>query len=338
MKRLLCVSFLLPAGAAVFLVVQVSPVVQFSVAALGLLPLAWLIGEATDQAGMHTGPMVGGLLNATFGNAVELFVSYFAISNAEFEVVRGSLTGSVVSNALLVVGLTFLVAGRGRLARRSTYVSVAQLALAVPLLLAVSVPYWSGLERSGRAYAGTTVPVLVTLFVLYVASTVWLLRSEQSETDEEARWSLKRSLLILGVGVAAAGFVSEVMTSAISGFADALGVSVFFVSVVFVALAGNAAEHGSSILVAYRGKLELGVEVALKSASQVAAGLIPLVALLSWLVDPLPLDFRVIEIAVLAGAALLLLAVVAPVRADRPRGIALAVGYAAAVALFFAFS
>lgn len=339
MKKALYASFALPAGAIVFLFVHADPVLQFFVAGAGLLPLAWLIGEATEQAGMHTGPVVGGLLNATFGNAVELFVSYFAISSAEFEVVRGSLVGSVVSNALLLVGLTFLVGGGGTLDRRSTFLSLGQLAVAVPLLVAVAVPYWSGLERDDKAYGATTFPVLALLLAVYAASTGWLLWKESQEQNEQgdAKWSLKLSLLLLGAGVGAAGFVSEVMTASISDFARELHLSVFVVSVIFVALFGNAAEHGSALLVARRGHLALGVEVALKSASQVAAMLIPAVAMLSWLVKPLPLSFKPVAIGALAAMLMLAVALLATARAQRPRGVVLVAGYALAVAAFFVF-
>jgi Ca2+:H+ antiporter len=339
MRRILYASFALPAASLVFLFVHVAAVLQFSLAALGLLPLAWLIGEATDQAGKRTGPVVGGLLNATFGNAVELFVSYFAIRSGEFEVVRGSLVGSVVSNALLVVGLSFLAGGAGRLEPRSTYLSLAQLAVAVPLLLAVALPYWTGLQRDSAAYAETTFPALAVLAVAYAASTGWLLRRQSQEPSEtgEAEWSLRRSLLLLAVGVAAAGVVSEVMTSSIADFAGAIGVSVFFAAAVLVALAGNGAEHGSAILVSLRGNVRLGVEVALKSASQVAAMLIPAVAMLSWLVRPLPLSFRPVDVAVLAGTTVVLVAALVRPRAGRVRGSALALAYAVAVAAFFVF-
>ena len=113
-------------------------------AALSLIPLAWLIGEATEHAAHHTGPGVGGFLNATFGNAPELIIALFAVSDGLTEVVRGSLTGSVVGNLLLVLGFSLLFGGRGALDRRSSFLSIGLVGFAVVLLLIPSIPGWEG--------------------------------------------------------------------------------------------------------------------------------------------------------------------------------------------------
>src|SRR5215213_10778713 len=116
----------------------------FVLAALALIPLAWLIGEATEHAARHTGPGIGGFLNATFGNAPELIIALFAVSESKFEVVRGSLTGSVVGNLLLVLGFSLLFGGRGPLDRASSFLSIGLVAVAAALFLIPSIPGWHG--------------------------------------------------------------------------------------------------------------------------------------------------------------------------------------------------
>src|ERR687896_425845 len=117
---------------------------EFALAAVALIPLAWLIGEATEHAAHHTGPGIGGFLNATFGNAPELIIALFAVNAEKFEVVRGSLTGSVVGNLLLVLGFSLLFGGRGELDKESSFVSLGLVALATLLFLVPAIPGWSG--------------------------------------------------------------------------------------------------------------------------------------------------------------------------------------------------
>src|SRR6188508_3009492 len=147
----------------------------FVMAAVSLVPLAWLIGEATEHAAHHTGAGIGGFLNATFGNAPELIIALFAVSDGLFEVVRGSLTGSVVGNLLLVLGFSLLFGGRGKIDRASSFLSLGLVAFATLLLLIPSIPGWSG-DPERDEIVTLTIPVAIVLLVVYVGFTWYSLR------------------------------------------------------------------------------------------------------------------------------------------------------------------
>ena len=311
---------------------------EFVLAALALIPLAWLIGEATEHAAEHTGPGIGGFLNATFGNAPELIIALIAVNEGLTEVVRGSLSGSVVSNLLLVLGAALVAGGRGELDRHSSFVSFGLLALATVLFLVPSIPGWDG-DPDRHALEVVTVPVSIVLLVVYLGVTWYSLRRHSAlhvASDEEIRgWSLRRSLLALAITTAVTALVAEILVGSLEVFADKAGLSEFFVAAVIVAIVGNAAEHGGAVIVAFRGKIALAGEIALSSAAQVAVFLIPAVALLSWLLDPLSLSFRPVEIAALAGSIVYTTLVLFDGRSSRLRGGMLVSGYAVVVVAFF---
>jgi Ca2+:H+ antiporter len=335
MRKLLLASFgLVPLTVAARLL-GLDPVFQFGLAVLALAPLAWLISEATDQAAQHTGPAIGGLLNATFANVPELMIALFALSDGLFDVVRGSLTGSVVGNLLLVLGLALAAGGDGELDRESARRSLALLALAVPLLAVAAVPNLVSGD-SDRAYAFATVPIAVALLAGYGYVLVRSLQEKRGEEGErgEQRWTLRRSLILLGTGTLATAAVSETVTGSIRSFADTLHLSEFFVAAVIVAVAGNAAEHGAAVVVAVRGELKLAADIALESSAQVAALVIPGVALLSWLIEPFPLAFSAVELLVLSGAVAIAALLLHRGRSTRTRGLVLAGAYFAAAAAF----
>jgi Ca2+:H+ antiporter len=149
-------------------------------------------------------------------------------------------------------------------------------------------------------------------------------------------WSLRASLLVLGVATVVTAFVAEALVATIDTFADEAGLSEFFVAAVIVAIVGNAAEHGGAVVVAYRGRIRLAAEIALASSAQVAVFLIPAVALLSWFIEPLALSFREVELAVLAASVVLATALLANGRSTRAKGAVLIVGYVGAATAFFA--
>ena len=279
---------------------------EFVLAAASLIPLAWLIGEATEHAAHHTGPGIGGFLNATFGNAPELIIALFAVAEAKFEVVRGSLSGSVIGNLLLVLGFSLLFGGRGRLDRQSSFVSLGLVALAVLLLLIPAVPSWEG-DPERDLIVKLSIPVSIALLVVYVAVTWVSLRRHRAlhisdEPREMRGWSLPMSLGVLGVATVVTALIAEILVGSIETFAEKAHLSEFFVAAVIVAIVGNAAEHGGAVVVAARGNIKLAAEIALASSAQVAVFLIPAVCLLALLIDPLALGFRPVEIAALGGS------------------------------------
>ena len=312
--------------------------VLFVLAAAALLPLAWLIGEATEQAANHTGPGVGGLLNASFGNAPELIIALVAVSEGLTEVVRASLTGSIVGNLLLVLGFTLLVGRPGTLDRTSAFASLGTVAVAV-LLLVVPAAAASGGDPDRNSLAVLSVPVAVALLAVRFLVNGWSLRRHrriQAAADPAPvdGWSLRLAVGVLAAATLVTAFVSETLVGSIDAFADAAHLSGFFVAAVIVAIVGNATEHGSAILLAARGQLRLAAEIALASSAQVAGLLIPAVALLSWAIDPLALSFRAVELAGIAVAVLAAGVVIAPGRSSRFGG-ALLVGAYVAVAVVF---
>ena len=328
-----------PLAVLVDRVTDVGELELFVLAAVALVPLAWLIGEATEHAAHHTGPGIGGFLNATFGNAPELIIALFAVNEGLTEVVRGSLTGSVIGNLLLVLGFSLLFGGTGRLDRESSLTSFALVAFAILLFLIPAIPGWEG-DPDRRSLAELSVPVSIVLLVVYVVVTWIALRRHHElhisdEPGEMKGWSLLVSLAVLSGATVVTAFVAETLVHSLEVFADELGLSEFFVAAVIVAIVGNAAEHGGAVVVAYRGKLKLAAEIALASSAQVAVFLIPAVALLSWAIDPLALSFRVVELAAVAGSVLFTAALLFGGRSTRWRGAMLIAAYVGVAVAFF---
>ena len=310
----------------------------FAVAALALIPLAWLIGEATEHAAHHTGPGIGGFLNATFGNAPELIIALIAVNNGLTEVVLGSLSGSVIGNLLLVLGFSLLFGGKGDLDRQSSLVSLGLVGLTTALLLIPSIPGWDG-DPQRRALARLSIPVAIVLLIIYVVVTVLALKRHKGlhvsdEPEEFAGWSFAFSLGVLGAATVVTAFVSEALVGSLEVFAEKAGLSEFFVAAVIVAIVGNAAEHGGAVVVAAKGNIKLAAEIALASSAQVAVFLIPAVALVSWALTPLALSFRGVEIAALAGAVVLTTLTLWGGRSSRFRGGLLTAAYVAVAVIF----
>jgi Ca2+:H+ antiporter len=329
---------LAPIAVGLHLFADIPDTAEFVISALALIPLAWLIGEATEHAAEHTGPGIGGFLNATFGNAPELIIALIAVHEGLTEVVRGSLTGSVVSNLLLVLGAALVAGGKGQLDRYSSFVAFGLLGCATLLFLIPAIPGWEG-DPDRDSLAKVAVPVSIVLLILYVGVTWYSLRRHARlhvASDEEiVGWSLRTSLGALALATVATAFVAEVLVGSIEVFSEKVGLSEFFVAAVIVAIVGNAAEHGGAIVVAFRGKIALAAEIALSSAAQVAVFLIPAVALLSWLIEPLALSFRPVEIAALGASTVFTFLVLFNGRSSRFRGALLLAGYAVVVIAFF---
>jgi Ca2+:H+ antiporter len=254
--------------------------------------------------------------------------------------VRGSLTGSVVGNLLLVLGFSLLVGPPSEIDRKSTLISVALVLFATALFLIVAVPDWTG-AASSHALEVISIPVSAVLLLVYVGVT-WtqLKRHKQLHAEDDAdeaanTWPMKVTLVALTLATVATALVAEILVGSIEGFAEQLHLSDFFVAAVVVAIVGNAAEHGGAIVVSHRGHVKLATEIALSSSAQVAVCLIPAVALLSWFISPMALSFRQVEIGVMAGAALLAAGLLARGRSTSWRGVVLCVAYVGAALIFY---
>ena len=313
---------------------------SFVLSAAALAPLAFLIGEATENVAEHTGPGIGGFLNASFGNAPELIIALFAIGSGLPNVVRGSLTGSVIGTSLLVLGGAMVAGGDGVIDRRSLPLQVGMIMAAVLLFLVPSIPGWHGSPERHSLYL-LTLPISGVLLALYVVVTFRNLRrhhAAHTTAPAEGAWALRHGLVVLAGATVATALVSEILVHSIDSFGHALGLSQFFVAAVIVAIVGNAAEQGGAVVIARRGNPRLGAEIAISSATQIAVFVTPAVALLSVLVGRgLPLAFRPVELAAMGIAAIVVAITVADGRSKRWEGFLL-LGLYAAVVVAFGFS
>lgn len=302
----------------------VSPPIIFFSAALSIIPIAALIVNATEKLAERTGDAVGGLLNATFGNAPELIISFVALRAGYLSMVRASLVGAIVANLLLALGLSFLLGGLRNhdqkfnpLATRtySTMMFIAAVSMAVPSAFSrVFAP--TGVIREEQALnVGIAVILLLAygLYLLYSLKThKTLFESVQEGSGAEehgAKWSIGRSILtLIGASVLAA-IMSEVLVGAAEGTGKQLGLSEVFIGIVLLAMIGGAAESGSAIALARKNKMDLSLGIALGSSIQIALFVAPVLVLASYFIAPEPLDLAFnraeigsLGIAVLIGA------------------------------------
>jgi Ca2+:H+ antiporter len=300
----------------------------FTSAALGVIPTAALMGEATEHLAARSGPGIGGLLNVTFGNAPELIIAAFALGKGLHEVVKASIVGSVISNILLVLGVAMLVGGLRngdqRFSRQMAHSQAAMLLLALTALTLPAVFQLSGGDALptihpahrdfGSDLNGLTIGVAAVLLTSYVAGLFFSLRTHREVfnpyADSEVAagtWSVRRSVLLLAAAGILVGVMSEVLVGSIEDASHSLGLSEFFIGVVVVAIVGNAAEHWVAVLVAFKNKMDLAVSIAIGSSAQVALFVAPVLALLSFAVGPNPmaLVFNGYELGALLFAVLI---------------------------------
>jgi len=300
----------IPAAVALELA-HASAALIFIVAALGIIPTAALMGLATEELAARSGPGIGGLLNVTFGNAPELIIALFALNEGLQEVVKASLVGSILGNILLVLGGAMLVGGLRRdrqyFDRTAAQVQSAMLFLAVAALMMPAIfelVEGKGLPGVGaeRVEYGSTIETLsaltaVVLIVTYVIGLFFSLRTHrdlfnphyQGDAEDTMGWSVRRSVSLLAVAGAAVGLMSEVLVGSISEASESIGISEFFVGVIVVAIVGNAAEHWVAILVAFKNKMDLAVNIAVGSSAQIALFVAPILVLVSFVLGPSPM-------------------------------------------------
>jgi Ca2+:H+ antiporter len=305
----------------------------FVLSALALIPLAWLIGEATEHAGEHTGPRIGGLLNASFGNAPEVIIALIAVADNLPDVVRGSLAGSVVSNILLVLGAALVLGTDGaRLERGSLIVQLGLVTVAVLAFLVPSIPGLDG-DPNRHSLALLSIGPSAVLLLLYLVVTVAGLRTRPPhEASGAPAWSLRSAVIALGAATVATAVTAEILVHSLEAFAEAANLSEFFIAIVIVAIVGNAAEHGGAVVIATRGKMKLATQIAVASSAQVGLFVVPVVALGSFAFEhPLALAFRPIELIAMGASAAFVAFVIRDGRSRRWEGallIAVYVGFA----------
>ena len=298
-----------------------SPLLIFLTSCLSMLPLAQLMGEATEQLAERTGPTVGGLLNATFGNAAELIIAFVALRAGLVELVKASITGSILGNLLLILGLSLFAGGLRapllRFNRTSAGMSAAMLALAVAGLGFPTLFHSVHPGTSGATLAGTELrlseAVALILALTYGASLLFSLRTHKSlfggdpaSTPEGPAWSAFKALLVLALATAGVVVESELLVHAIEPVTHTLGLSQTFLGLIVIPVIGNAAEHATAVTVARKGKLDLSLQIALGSSTQVALLVAPILVLAGVLFgQPLLLVFTPLEVIALAMATII---------------------------------
>jgi Ca2+:H+ antiporter len=289
-----------------------SPVAVFVLSALGVIPLAGLIGEATEELAAHTGPRLGGLLNATLGNAAELIIAIFAIRAGLLDLVKASIAGSVLGNILLVLGLSILVGGikngtqrfnRSQAGLNATMLILAVIAITVPSLFSAAIESDASVEQ--LSIADAVVMILVYTLGLLYTFTTGKTEPISHEAAHEARWSVRNSLIVLAVVTVGIAWLSEILVGSVDAVTETLGWSEFFVGIIIVPLVGNVAEHLVAVQVAIKDRMELSLAISVGSSLQIALFVAPLLVFISLLMgNPMDLVFNQFEIIALAGAAL----------------------------------
>ena len=295
-------------------VLHVDPTLIFILAALGIIPLANFIGTATEELAIHTGPQIGGLMNATLGNAAELIITIFALREGLLELVRASIAGSIIGNLLLVMGLSLLAGGlkngiqtfdRRTAAMNSTLLILAVVALVIPSLFDVAI------ADDRAAELGLSEGVAVVMIILYGLGVFYNLRQQGETTEEvakvhhEAHWSVQQSVIVLVAATLGIVFLSEMLVGAVESVTEELGLSELFIGIIVIPLVGNVAEHFVAIQVAYKNQMDLSMAVSIGSSLQIALFVAPVLVFISLLFDDvLLLVFIELELIALLGTSI----------------------------------
>ncbi len=286
----------------------------FGAAALGVVPLAEIMGKATDNLAVHTGPRVGGFLNATFGNAAELIITFFAIRAGLLDLVKASIIGSIIGNLLLVVGLSVLAGGlqngqqrfdRVRAGLDSTMLILAIIALGVPSLFSHAIEM---VNHDAVEYL--SIGVAVAMMVVYglglIYSFTTVAPAGHSSAHGQAAWSTKEGLGVLVVATILIAWSSEALVSAVEPVLASLGWTEFFVGIVVIPIVGNVAEHLTAVQSAVKNQMDMSMEISIGSSLQVALFVAPVLVFISLLMGhPLTLVFNQFELIALAAASLI---------------------------------
>ena len=316
-------NFLLPLGVAAIILdfTDAQPFWILLLSALGMIPLAGLIGSATEAMSALTGPRLSGLLNATFGNAAELIITIVAIREGLLELVKASITGSILGNLLLVLGMSMLLGGarngvqifdRHKASSDSLLLLLAVTALAIPSLFTqsqagIGIASDQDVELLSLGVSGLMV-VLYGLGLIYGLrlQSGPLTRASAEHVVHKRAWSLRTAILVLLAATAGVVWISEILVQQVEPVVLELGISEFFLGVILVPLVGNVAEHMVAVSVALKDRMSLAVEIAVGSSLQVALFVVPVLVFISLaLGNPLTLVFNSFELIALIGGVLI---------------------------------
>jgi len=311
-----------------------NPLLVFALSCIALIPLAGLLGEATEELAIHVGPKVGGLLNATLGNAAELIITIVALREGKIELVKASITGSILGNLLLILGLSLLLGGlrhgiqtfdRNLTGVAATMMMLSVVGMMIPTLFELLREVQSGkvdvfnTEVRDPALDALSLGVAGILIVVYVLSLIFSFQKPErgigaptgigdpsSEIEHhQAKWSVPLSLGILTIATIAIVFLSEFLVGAVEPVVEQLGVSELFLGVILIPLVGNVAEHIVGVQVAMKNKMDLSLSISLGSSMQIALFVAPALVFISLLFgNEMTLYFSLFEVAALTLAVL----------------------------------
>ena len=316
----------------------------FLTSAGAILPLAGLIGRSTDQLALHTGPRIGGLVNATFGNVTELVIAVFLILDDQVDIVKASLTGSIIGNLLLVLGLSFLLGGLRHEEQtynaRSASIHATSLVLAVTGLLMPALFALGGRESFAQreVVSGTVAAVLM---IMYSAALLFTLVTHEHlfrtpSPEERPEWPRRKAVAMLLVATAFVALEAEFLVSSLEPALEDLGLSELFVGLIVIPIIGNAAEHSSAIMFALRNKVDVTLEIAIGSSTQIALFVAPALVFISLFVGhPMDFVFSTFEVAAVALSTVLVFMISSDGRSNWLEGAQLTGAYIIMAISFF---
>jgi len=294
-----------------------SPTIMFILAALSIIPLAGIMGEGTEEISFYTGPKIGGFLNATFGNATELIISFFALKSGLFEVVKSSIAGSIIGNILLVLGASMFIGGLKHKTQNfninvmettSSMLLFSLIGLCVPAFFTHTI----NPNLLNTRYEGLSLVVAIVMFILYILSLIFsffthkdLYATTTEEEGHESKWSLKKSIAILIIATVIIAIESEFLVGGIEDITSKLGLSEFFVGIILIPIIGNAAEHSTAITMALKNKMDVAIEIALGSSLQIILFVAPVLIFLSLLFTPMSIIFNPFELVSLIASVII---------------------------------
>lgn len=336
-------------------------IVIFIVAAVALIPLAKLIGDSTEHLATHYGATLGSLLNVTFGNAAEIIIAVVAINAGLLDLVKASITGSIIGNILLIFGLSIIAGGfkfkeqrfsRENIGFQSSMLFIAIIGLAIPTILVATV--LPGAENDGKVQllSDSLAIILILVYILGIVFTFFThkhlfvlpeepatVEGDHSHDHEHAgHWSKKKSFLLLAASMVGVIVVSEILVGSVEATGEELGFGELFVGAIIVGIVGNAAEHSSAIMLARKGKIDLSIGIAAGSGTQIALFVVPILVFAGVaLGQPFTLVFTMLELAVLFLGAIILNLIVHDGKSNWFEGVMLTAVYVIiAIAFFFA--
>jgi Ca2+:H+ antiporter len=297
-----------------------SNILLFFLYCITIIALASYMGRATESLAIVAGPRIGGLLNATFGNAVELIISIFSLKAGLVGVVLASLTGSVLGNLLLVAGLSFFVGGL-KFKRQEFNIYDARHnsgLLMFAVMIAFVIPEVFSMNLTKSKTLTLSIGISVILIFLYLAALFFKLvthrgvyqHERETEEREEPEWGKEKAIAILAIATSIVAYISEHLVHTFEFVASTFGWTELFIGIIIVAIVGNAAEHASAVLMAYKNKMDIAVEIAIGSTLQVAMFVLPVLVLISLFFEKsMPLIFSWQELVAMASSVLLMVVI-----------------------------